>query len=116
MINLITLFRNHFGAKSISDDKLKVFSEDHIQRLTANNEGGVFTTLITETTTAHNQYFGQISSEATSRALQKSHTKMVDDIMVSFKDEVSRREGLIKSLFGKDSSNYIEFFPNGISE
>lgn len=116
MINLITLFRNHFGAKSISDDKLKVFSEDHIQRLTANNEDGVFTTLITETTTAKNQYFGQISSEATGKALQKSHTKVVDDIMVSFKDEVSRREGLIKSLFGKDSSTYIEFFPNGISE
>ncbi|MGE0078445.1 MAG: carboxypeptidase-like regulatory domain-containing protein [Bacteroidales bacterium] len=116
MINLSTLFRNHFGAKCISDDKLKVFSEDHIQRLTANNEGGLFTTLITETTTAHNQYFGQISSEATGKALQKSQTKVVDDIMDSFKDEISRREGLIKSMFGKDSSTYIEFFPNGISE
>lgn len=116
MINLTTLFKNHFGAKSISDDKLKVFSEDHLQRLTANNDGGVFTTLITETTTVHNQYFGQISSEATNRALQKSQTKVVDDIMASFKDEVSRREGLIKSLFGKNSSTYIEFFPNGVSE
>lgn len=116
MINLITLFRNHFGAKSISDDRLKVFSEDHIQRLTANNGGGAFTALITETATAHNQYFGQISSEATGRALQKSQTRVVDGIMTSFKDEVSRREGLIKSLFGKDSSTYIEFFPNGISE
>jgi hypothetical protein len=116
MINLNTLFQNHFDAKGISDDKLKGFSEDHIQRLTANNEGGIFSALIADTSAAHNQYFGSISSEATNLALQKSRTQSVDSLIISFKEEVSRREGLVKSLYGKDSATYTEFFPQGISE
>ena len=116
MINLITLLQNHFGAKSISDEKLKGFSEDHLQRLTANNEGGVFSTLITDTTAAHTLYFGHIHSEAVNKALQKSRTQSVDGIIAKFKEEVSRREGLIKNKFGKDSATYTEFFPLGISE
>ena len=48
--------------------------------------------------------------------MQKSRTASVDNIIATFKSEVSRKEGLIKSMFGKDSVTYIEFFPMGITE
>ncbi|MDF1549856.1 MAG: hypothetical protein P1P88_18660, partial [Bacteroidales bacterium] len=116
MINFTTLFKNHFDSGKISDDKLKVFSEDHIQRLNVNNGSGLFTAVINDTVAVHTEYFGHITNEATSQAIQKSRTASVDNIISTFKEEVSRREGLIKSLFGKDSVTYLEFFPKGISE
>jgi len=116
MINLTTLFKNHFDTKSISDDKLKVFSEDHIQRINVNNGSGLFTAIMNDTVAAHTAYFGNITGEATNKAIQKSRTASVDNIISTFKEEVSRREGLIKSLFGKDSATYLEFFPLGIKE
>lgn len=116
MINLTTLFKNHFDSSKISDEKLKVFSEDHIQRISVNNGSGLFTAIINDTVAAHTAYFGNITGEATNKAIQKSRTASVDNVISTFKEEVSRKEGHIKSLFGKDSVTYIEFFPRGISE
>ncbi len=116
MINFATLFKNHFDTGRISDDKLKVFSEDHIQRLNVNNSNGLFDAIINDTVAVHTAYFGHIAGEATNQAIQKSRTASVDNIISTFKSEVSRKEGLIKSLFGKDSVTYLEFFPKGVSE
>lgn len=116
MINLTTLFKNHFDSDKIGDDKLKVFSEDHIQRLAVNNGSGLFTAILNDTVAAHNAYFGSITNEATNSAVQKARTMSVDNIIKTFKDEASRREGLVKSVFGKDTPAYQEFFPQGITE
>ncbi|MCX6270419.1 MAG: hypothetical protein NTU44_04210 [Bacteroidetes bacterium] len=116
MINLSTLFENHFDSPKISDDKLKVFSEDHIQRIIVNNESGLFSTIENDTVKAHTAYFGDIVSESANQAIQKSRTASVDNIIATFKAEVSRREGHIRDLFGKESPTYLEFFPLGINE
>jgi hypothetical protein len=51
MINLETFFKNHFDTKEISDNNLKLFAEDHLQRITANNPGGIYSSGITASTT-----------------------------------------------------------------
>ena len=71
MINLTILFKNHFDSSKISDDKLKVFSEDHIQRINVNNGSGLFTAIMNDTVAAHTAYFGNITGEATNKAIQK---------------------------------------------
>ena len=116
MINLITLFKNHFDTKEISDDNMKKFAEVHLQRLTANNSGGDFTQMITDTTTAYTNYYGSITDEDTKFAVQQGLTVTMNNIMESFKNAVSQKEGLVRGNFGKDSPEYQEFSPLGVTE
>ncbi len=63
MIELIKYFSILFMSPKISRERLKDFTESHIARLTANNPAGVFTTILTNITTAYNSYFGDLSSD-----------------------------------------------------
>jgi hypothetical protein len=116
MINLYSVFQNFFDTKEISDDNLKKFTQDHIQRMTANNGGGTFTALITETTNVYLGYFGNITDTDTALAMQQALTLTVDTIMHNFKASASQKEGLVRSTYGKDSPTYQEFYPHGITE
>ena len=116
MLLFETIFKNHFDTKEISDDNLKKFTEDHIQRMTANNGGGTFTQLITDTANAYTTYFGNMSSEDIAFAAQQGLTITADTIVENFKDTVSQKEGIIKGTYGAGSATYQEFFPLGVSE
>ena len=39
MINMETLFKNHFNTNKISDDDIQKFAEINLQRMSANNDG-----------------------------------------------------------------------------
>ena len=116
MINLKTFFKNHFNTSKISDDKLKKFTEDHLQRLISNNTSSQFDTLITDTTNAHQTYYGAISDEGSRFALQQALTKAMNNTVEAFKKAVSQKEGIIRGTFGKDAPAYQEFFPFGVGE
>lgn len=116
MLQFESIFKNHFDTEKISDDNLKKFTEDHIQRLTANNGGGTFTAHITATTLAHTAYFGKISTEDFALAVQQGLTVTVDSIIKNFKKSVSQKEGLIRSFYDVSSPTYQEFFPHGVTE
>ena len=116
MMNMETFFKNHFNTKEISDENLRKFAEIHLQRMSAKNGGGEFTTMITDTTTAYNNYFGSISDEDTKFAVQQGLTIAVNNSMENFKKAVSQKEGLVRATFGKDAPQYQEFFPLGVTE
>ncbi|HLG35930.1 MAG TPA: carboxypeptidase-like regulatory domain-containing protein [Bacteroidia bacterium] len=116
MIRFEHFYKNFFDTKNISDDRLKKFAEHHLGALTANNSGGMFTTLLNDTNTAYNNYFGKISDEDINFAVQQSLTMSADNLIRTFKETVSRKEGLIASTFGTDSPAYQEFFPLGLTE
>ena len=116
MIRLETFFKNHFDTKEISDDNIRKFAEVHLQRLGAKNAGGEFTQIITDTTDAYNLYFGNINDEDTKFAVQQGLTIAVNNAIANFKAAVSRRAGLVQSAFGKESPQYQEFFPVGLTE
>lgn len=116
MINMETFFKNHFDTKRISDENLRKFAEIHLQRLSANNGGGDFTQMITDTTNAYTSYFGSITDEDTKFAVQQGLTITVSNAVQNFKNAVSQKEGLVRATFGKDSPQYQEFFPLGVSE
>jgi hypothetical protein len=94
----------------------KKFTQDHIQRITANNGGGLFTTLLNETVTAYTAYFGNITEEDLAFAVQQSLTMSADNLIKTFKDTTSQKEGIIKATYGKGSPTYQEFFPLGLTE
>lgn len=116
MINLETFFKNHFDTKEISDENLRKFAEVHLQRLSANNGGGDFTQMINDTTNAYTSYFGAITDEDTKFAVQQGLTITVNNAVQNFKKAVSQKEGLVRATFGKDSPQYQEFFPLGLTE
>jgi hypothetical protein len=116
MINMETFFKNHFNTSKISDENLRKFAEINLQRMAAKNVGGEFTTMITDTTTAYNNYFGSIIDEDTKFAVQQGLTIAVNNSVENFKKAVSQKEGIVRGTFGKDSPEYQEFFPLGVTE
>jgi hypothetical protein len=116
MRNLRTYFTVIFDSPKISDDKLRKFAEIHLQRLSADNPGGVFTPLITATTAAYQAYFGAIVDEATRTAIQKGMTLKMNDALDAFLEAVRRQEGRIRADYGKESAEYTEFYPQGLME
>jgi len=92
------------------------YAFDHIQRMIANNENHEFDTMVADTVAAYEGYFGAITHEDVSQALQKSYTKNVDEIMDEFIHEVREKEVVISYHFGRDSAEYLEFFPRGLNE
>ena len=116
MQNLTTFFRNHFDTKEISDDKLKKFTEDHIQKMISNNTTAEYDTLITDTSTAYTTYYGAISDEGARYALQQALTAQMNNTVEAFKKAVSQKEGIIRGTFGKDNPTYQQFFPFGVGE
>ena len=111
MLNLNTLYKNHFGSRKISDDKLRKFAEINLERLKANNGGGELDQLIADTTAALQMYEAAITDEDVKYAKQQGLTIKVKNILKDFKELISRGEGIIRGQFGKKVAEYQEFFP-----
>jgi hypothetical protein len=120
-MDLKKMFNNHFATDKmdyISDEELKDFSQDGIGRITANNGGGLFTTMLADTVAAHTTYFGAITDKDIKFAVQQSLTMSKDNIVRTFKQTVSDKSGIIQGSFegGVNAPEYQEFFPLGLTE
>ncbi|MCW8961900.1 MAG: hypothetical protein OQK29_10080, partial [Ignavibacteriaceae bacterium] len=116
MLDLETLFKNHFESKLISDDKLRKFAEIQLERLKANNSGGEFAQLIVATTTAYQLYATAITDEAVKFAAQQGLTIKVKKLLDDFKNYIAAKEGIVRAHFGKKGDAYQAFFPLGKNE
>ena len=116
MLDLRNYFKNHFNSVQVSDDNLRKFAEDHLQRLTSNNTGAQYTGLLSDTQTLYDDFNTLIKKEDQVFSQQQGKTITTDNVMSDFVQMVSRKEGAVRSEFGKDSAEYQEFFPNGLSE
>jgi hypothetical protein len=116
MIKLETFFRNHFDSDIISDDRMDLFAQDHIARLKANNPGDIYSTLVTSTEKAYNDYYTAKTSESFTNAQKEAATVDVDRYAKEFNGLVSMKEGIIRGTWGKASAQYQEFYPQGINE
>lgn len=116
MINFKTFFINHLDTKAVSDNTLKELTQKHLTSMSENNPGGIYDTLITDTTQAYTNYFGAMTDEATKIAIKEGKTVTMNIKLTAFKDFVSQQEGLIRSKWGTESEEYQEFYPQGITE
>lgn len=115
-MDLRRFFENRFNSQSISDDRLRLFTEDHLQRLEAANTDNRFATMINATRTAYEDYFGAITAEDGHLARQQSMTRAKNKVVREFKQTIRQKEGIIRGTWGLDSPEYRAFFPRGLSE
>jgi len=115
MINLLTFFKNHFDTSKLSDDKIRLFAEVNIVRLT-NDTSGLYSDLLTDTSNAYNDFFGVIVNESTRFAVQQGRTIGMNNAWNGFLKLLRQKEGTIRGEFDKDSPTYQEFFPHGMFE
>lgn len=116
MIELAKYFRILFLSARISRSRLKDFTEDHIQRLTANNPAGIFTTILTNVSTAYNTYYGDMASESVNQAVQEGKTVAMNESRTVVETFISEGQGLIDYTYRNNRSVYEEFFPRGMEE
>jgi hypothetical protein len=111
MLDLNTIYKNHFEHRLITDNKLKKFAEIHLERLIANNSGGELTQLIADTTSALQQFGESLTNGDVKFAKQQGLTISVTNLLTEFKKYIADSEGFIRAKFGKGASEYQEFFP-----
>lgn len=116
MISLSRFAELLFNEKTITDERLGNFVDDFLQRAATNNKEGMYDDMLLETKLKYEVYFGTITNEDTNFAIQQSYTKMTDRELDRFKNLLRRRSGLVISEWGKDSPEYQEFFPLGMTE
>ena len=116
MIELARYFKILFLTLRVSREKLKQFTKDHIDRLTAANPGGIFTPLIANSTMLYDAYFGDLSSTSYAEAVLENRTLTMETSRKSLLDGISKAEGIISYTFDKTSGIYQEFYPQGLTE
>lgn len=116
MLDLRTFFKNHFNTREVSDDNLRKFVEDHLNRMISHNGNAVYATYIQDTQVLYDKFNTFIKQEDQTFTAQQGKTLLTDKILSEFVSLVSRKEGAVRSEFGKDSPEYQEFFPSGLNE
>lgn len=118
MMNPEKLVEDLFDDKNFADYKLRGFSQDHLLRLSipANNPGGIYSTLITDTGSKFTAFFGAIDSELVQESINEGLTITTEETKAAAIAELSHLEGLVAFKFGKTSAIYQQFYPQGLSE
>ena len=106
MIELIKYFRILFLSPKLSIEVIQDFTEDHIQRLLANNPGGIFSTILANVTAAYNNFFGDASSKNLNEAVQKSLTTTMMQNRTDLEKYISDGEKLIKYTYRTNTAKY----------
>jgi len=116
MINLKRLFKNLLDDEKISIGELTNFSSDGIERLRANNPGGIFTTILTDTEAKHDAFEDAQGSLDTDQAEREGRTIDMNIVMAAFTKKVRQVEGLISWTYKEKPGIYEEFYPLGLTE
>lgn len=118
MLNPIRLVNDLFNDEKLFDPELRPFTEDHLARLAlpVNNPGGVYNTLLSNTTTKYTNYFGKITDELTKKAISEELTINMNNARTATEEKISQLQGLVKFKFGETSAVYQAFYPLGMAE
>ena len=113
MMDLHKFFSNPFDADGISIAELLAFSTDHLQKLTANNPGGVFTSRIAATNTALTGVENAFTDDVTKLGIRKARKLAKDNFRATLPDGIGRIYGSVTGKFGPSAPEVAECFPNG---
>ena len=116
MMKLARWFEIQFSDKDFSIAELLDFSQDHLGRLATQNTDDRYDEMLTATTTAYEGLGGTVSNETTAQAVQKARTNAKVSHLKAILERVRRLSGSVVGTFGQDSSEYLEFFPQGLKD
>jgi hypothetical protein len=113
MIDLHKFLINPFDDPDISMAELLAFSTDHLQRLIANNPGGVYAARITATNMAVNAVGDAFTDDLTQLGIRKARKAAKDASRRSLPEGVARIYGAVTARFGPKGVEVLECFPQG---
>lgn len=118
MLNPIRLCNDLFADEALSDLNLRIFAEEHLVRLTDpdNNPGGIYNTLITDTTAKYNAFYGKVTNELVKKATAEGTTITRNNARQAVYDKIVAVKGLVIYKFGETSAQFQDFFPIGLEE
>lgn len=116
MTDLIKYFRILFMSPQISRERLRQFAESHIERLTVNNPGSIYGTILAAITTAYSNFAGNLVDAATLEASAKALTLAMNNAQKAVHDKIRELEPLIDYTYRSNRPMYLEFYPQGLTE
>lgn len=116
MKNLESFFENPFSNSKISLEKKKKFGESHLMRLAVQNTDNMYDDILVVTTAVQTALFGEITDVELNKALQKTQTETVDNLIDRFKKRNSRLNNYLMANEVNKQPVYQSFFPQSIAE
>ena len=109
------LAENPLEGVMVSYSRRIKYTDINLLRMEKNNPSGVYDTLIADTQLKRDAFAGNLSTSKMNEAIRIAYTSELSSTASEFISTTSRAEGLIKSVFGKDSPVYKMFFPFGLT-
>ena len=113
---LPTYYKNFFHNEKITNLRLGIGGNANIQILILKNNAGEYDTMISDSTAKHIAFVANISGGISDLNTQKAKTSIVNNIITQFEQKVHRDFPVIMSKYYKDTTEYAEFFPFGLTE
>jgi hypothetical protein len=113
MKELRNYLTNPFDDRNISMGQLLAFATDHLQRMTANDPGGLFTTRVTATTAALEGVNTAFSDDETKLGLRKGCKQAKNEFRTALAQSVGKIAVAVEAKYGEGSPEFAECFPHG---
>jgi hypothetical protein len=111
------LFGNIFNDERITPKYLERFSDDHLAKLTKNNTGTTYTSLINAVTNALTPFKAELGDVDTSLNTLEGKTLTVDTFITGFVSYMKDNYiNIAAKLGGDNTAAFIEFYPKGKTE
>jgi hypothetical protein len=113
MKDVRNFFINPFDSRNISMSQLLAFTTDHVQRMTANDPGGLFTARVTATTAALEDVNTAFSDDDTKLGLRKGRKMAKNAFRTALPRSVGKIAVAVEGKYGEGSPEFAECFPHG---
>jgi hypothetical protein len=107
---------NPFVNLGVSLERKKKFGESHLAALAVQNTKSQYDSLIAKTIVVQQNLFGSIADVELTKALQKTQTQSVDEIIEAFEARNTRLNKFLESNDVHKTPLYASFFPQGVTE
>lgn len=116
MKRINSYFKPCFTGNEISEKNLLYFTEDHINALSRKNLDGKYDGLCEETSRIYNELVYAINRNNEVAKDKAGKCSSLNEILEDMKESIRQLEGFVRSISSKQSSIYLELFPEGLSE
>ena len=113
MRKLSTFLENPFNDPNISLAELLAFSTDHLQKMIANNPGGVFTARIAATGTALTAVENTATDDLTKLGLRKARKQAKNAFRKALPGSIGKLAAAVEAKFGPKAPETAQCLPQG---
>jgi hypothetical protein len=113
MKDLRNYLSNPFNDSHISMAQLLAFSTDHVERMTANDPGGLFTARVAATTAALDSVHTAFSDDDTKLGVRKASKMAKNSFRAALPQSIGKLAVSVEGKFGEGSPEFVKCFPRG---